>query len=333
MGRKADITATTKSQILLLCEEGYRQNVIARRLSLSCATVNRVIRGMQSKGRKGPNRKTTRRDDLLLKRLVNCNPFITSSKAKAALPSFYNVSTRTIRRRLQMDLKLPSRMPSKKPLMPKAAVKRRIAFCRKYAHWTPEDWAKVLFSDESTFRQFNNVRGFVRRPPGSNPNDPRFVTTTVKHCPQVMVWGCFSSGGRGGLYFVPKGATMNSQRYRSVLDDKVPVWMNVLSCEIFQHDSAPCHKSKLVTGWLRTNQIEVLDWPSYSPDLNPIENLWAIMKEKISNIEITSLSHLEEVIKKVWCSEISPQLCQNLIFSMPNRIQKVLKNKGHATKY
>ena len=324
MGRKADISATLKAQVLILHEEGYRQNAIADRLLLSCSTVNRIINGVISEECKGPNRKTTRRDDALLKRLVNSQPFITSSKVKAVLPSFSNVSTRTIRRRLQVDLK---------PLMPKAAVKRRIEFCRKYAHWTSEDWAKVLFSDESTFRQFNNVRGLVRRPPASNPYDPRFVTTTVKHCPQIMVWGCFSYGGRGGLYFVPKGQMMNSQRYQNVLCDKVPLWMNVLSCEIFQHDSAPCHKAKTVTEWLNTNQIEVLDWPSYSPNLNPIENLWAIMKEKISKIEITSLSHLEEVIKSVWCRDISAQLCKNLVFSMPNRIKKVLKNKGHATKY
>lgn len=333
MGRKADVSEILRSQILLLHEDGYRQNAIANRLSVSCATVHRVVHGVKPKIRRGPMRKTTCRDDLLLKRLVNSNPFITSTQAKASLPSMSDVSTRTIRRRLQIDLNLPARMPSKKPLMPATAVKRRLTFCRKYAHWTQDDWAKVLFSDESIFRQFNNVRGYVRRPPGSNPNNPRFVTTTVKHCPQVMVWGCFSAEGRGGLYFVPKGESMNSQRYLNVLNDKLPLWMDILSCNTFQQDSAPCHKSKSVTSWFRTNQIEVLDWPSYSPDLNPIENLWAIIKEKVSKVQIKSLSHLGEVIKNVWCSEIDAQLCKNLVFSMPTRIQKVLKNKGHATKY
>lgn len=333
MGRKSDITAVQKSSIILLHEEGYRQNVIARRLSVSCATVNRTIAQVQTKGRKGPARKTTKRDDQLLKRLVNKDPFITSSKAKAQLPSFANVSCRTIRRRLQVDLQLPARAISKKPLMPKAAVQRRLAFCRKYRDYTVDQWKSVLFSDESTFRQFSNVRGFVRRPPSSNPNNPRFVSATVKHSPQVMVWGCFAYNGRGGLHFLSQNQMMNAKLYQTILEDKLPDWMRRLQCNVFQHDSAPCHKAKTVTQWFKANNIEVLDWPSYSPDINPIENLWGIVKQKLSNVDITSLPHLRQEITRIWCLEVTKELCQNLISSMPRRIKAVLKNNGKATKY
>ena len=87
-----------------------------------------------------------------------------------------------------------------------------------------------------------------------------------------MVWGCFSSQGRGGLYFLPQGQTMNASRYISILDGHLLNFMNIHGCTTFQ-DSAPCHEAKSVMNWFRTKNIRVLKWPGNSPDLNPIENL------------------------------------------------------------
>ena len=49
-----------------------------------------------------------------------------------------------------------------------------------------------------------------------------------------------------------------------------------------QQDNAPVHKSEVVRNFLAQEQWEVLDWPAYSPDLNPIENIWAIFKKKLA---------------------------------------------------
>ena len=50
---------------------------------------------------------------------------------------------------------------------------------------------------------------------------------------------------------------------------------------IFQDDNARCHESKKVNEWFQQRNINTLQWPSQSPDLNPIENLWAVFKKKI----------------------------------------------------
>ena len=129
------------------------------------------------------------------------------------------MTTRTIRNRIHKDFKLPARKPLKKPLITPRMAQLRLDFCCHYKDWTKKDWQKVMSFDESTILQFASYKPFVRRPHGSSPADSRYLQPTVKHPPSVMVWGCFSSQGRGGLYFLPKGQTMNASRYISVLDD------------------------------------------------------------------------------------------------------------------
>jgi transposase len=76
-----------------------------------------------------------------------------------------------------------------------------------------------------------------------------------------------------------------------------------------------------------------LEWPGNSPDLNPIENLWAIMGSKINDKKPSSKRELHSSLENVWYNEISDDYLKNLIESMPRRIKAVLKNKGGPTKY
>ena len=65
--------------------------------------------------------------------------------------------------------------------------------------------------------------------------------------------------------------------------------MNVHQCDTFMHDDAPCYRSKLVNLFLQENQVKVLDWPGSSPDLNPTENLWKLMKDRVADKHSTCL--------------------------------------------
>ena len=217
-----------------------------------------------------------------------------------------HVKIRTVQHCLQKDLDLPSRKPAKKPLITERMKTKRLAFAKKYSHWTTEQWKKVLFFDESNFQVFKMGSTTVWRPRSSDRFDLRYTIPTVKHPQSVMVWECFSGEkGRGGLHFLPKNKKMNAELHLQVLEEHVLNFYHIHGSEKFMHDSAPCHKARKITRYLEQKQISVLEWPGNSSNLNSIENCWHKMKKKMSKKKTPYLEILQEELKKVWCQEMS----------------------------
>ena len=204
--------------------------------------------------------------------------------------------------------------PAKKPLLTAKNIRDRLSFCKRVKNWNCEMWSRVLFSDETTIRQYDcRGSGTVRRPQGKR-YDPRYVLPTVRHSASVMIWGCFSMTGRGSLWFLPPNTTMKAENYLELLKDRLQLMMAIREASIFMHNGAPCHQAKSVKNWLTGESIDVLSpWPGNSPDLNPIENPWKIVKDKVAARRPGSQSELRAAIKEVWCREISPDLCRRLV--------------------
>ncbi len=101
---------------------------------------------------------------------------------------------------------------------------------------------------------------------------------------------------------------------------------------VFQQDLAPAHTVKSTKSWLSDCGVGVLDCPANSPDLNPKENLWSIVKRKMRNKRPKNADKLKATVKETWAS-ITPQQCHKLISSMSRRIEAVIKAKGAPTKY
>ena len=175
----------------------------------------------------------------------------------------------------------------------------------------------------------------MHRLPGSLERyKQKHLLPTVKKAGSVMVWGCFSgNGGRGGLYFLPQNETMNSKTYLEVLKDHLVLLFRTHKCKFFHQDSAPCHKSKVVTACLKEHKILCIDWPGNSPDLNPIENVWSIMKGRMSQNPCKNRGELIDRLKHMWVKEMKKYLFVKLAKSMPRRIQAVLSVNGGHTKY
>lgn len=327
----------TRSQIIILRDENYSIRQISNRLNLPKSSVFNTIKYFNETGAfaypKPAGRKlsTTPATDRVILLASKRDPFASSSLIKSNLPA-PAPSNRTIRRRL-VKSGYKSYKPAKKPCLSKKNIKDRLAFCGKYRHWTEDQWARVMFSDETTICQFGAFSRHVRRPKGKR-YDPHYTIKTVKNAPKVMVWGAITTAGRSGLWFMPKDTTINGRVYLTILQEKLQPFMEIRNCTFFQHDGAPCHQCKLVSTWLRGRNIEVIGpWPGNSPDINPIENCWHQVKCKVAQRNPTSVPDLIETIKDVWVNDITPEYCANLINSMPRRIATVLEQKGQHCKY
>ena len=103
---------------------------------------------------------------------------------------------------------------------------------------------------------------------------------------------------------------------------------------IFQHDNDPKHAAHETKRWLSEHRIKVLDWPAYSPDLNPIEHLWNEMDHRLRKLpgNISNKDDLWNKIQQVW-NEVDIEFCLKLIDTMPQRIADVLKASGGYTRW
>lgn len=192
---------------------------------------------------------------------------------------------------------------------------------------------QVCFSDESTVQILSDKAEFVRRRPNEKYRK-ECIVERVKHPLSIMVWSIISGKGTGRLYIVD--GTMRQDQYIQVLRTKMlpqtTEWFPNGNF-VFMHDSAPCHKAKKVTAFLEEKGVEVLEWPGNSPDLNPIENLWELMKREIGKEKITNKRALIERLIEVWHrSETIQNNCLKCIQSMPQRVKAVISARGGVTK-
>ncbi len=220
-----------------------------------------------------------------------------------------------------------------KPLLNQRQRQKHLTWAVEKKNWTVAQWSKVLFSDKSKFCiSFGNQGPRVWRKSGEAQN-PCCLKSSVKFPQSVMIWAAMSSAGVGPLCFLK--STVNAAVYQEILEHFMLPSADKLYGDadfIFQQDLAPAHTAKGTKSWFNDHGVTVLDWPANSPDLNPIENLWGIVKRKMRDTRPNNADDLKATVKETWAS-IPPQQCHKLITSMPRRIEAVIKAKGAPTKY
>ncbi|CAJ0944258.1 unnamed protein product [Ranitomeya imitator] len=128
---------------------------------------------------------------------------------------------------------------------------------------------------------------------------------------------------------------MNVAMYREILSANLLPSARALKMKrgwVFQHDNDPKHTARATKEWLHKKHFKVLEWPSQSPDLNPIENLWRELKVRVAKRKAKNITALEEICMEEWAN-IPTTVCGNLVKTYRKRLTSVIANKGYITKY
>ena len=210
-------------------------------------------------------------------------------------------------------------------------------FAEAHKHWTVDDWKRVVWTDETKINRLgSDGKRWVWKKAGEGLSD-RLVQGTVKFGGgSLMFWGCMFWEGPG--YGTKIDGRMDANLFVSILEDELLQSLEYYNKRpedvVFQQDNDPKHKSKKAQKWLQDSGLQLMVWPPQSADLNPIEHLWHHLKIKLGEYErpAAGIAELWERTQKEW-NNIPVSVCQNLIESMPRRVQAVLQAKGGYTKY
>ena len=326
---------------VVLHKDGRSQRYIAERLGVKRHTVLGVLRRYRRTGnvgsgsRSGRPRCTDEATDVAIGFTARVDVFTSPRQIRRKLEFGDDVSARTIDRRLQ-EQGLFGRVARHKRDYSDAEVRKRLSFAEGYKGWTAAQWSKVLYSDEKTFygKGFCG-RIWVRREKGEALN-PKYCVHKVAHPIKVNVWACFCATGQGYCHIFNEN--MDAVLMKNILAANL-----VPSAELhfsfdppepwfLLHDNDKKFNSNLVTELLHTKGVTKLDFPPYSPDLNPIENLWNAMQRAVDEHRCETMEELQEVVAAEW-DKVSKNLMRQLSNSMPARCQAVINAHGWHTKY
>lgn len=338
------IDVATRGRIIGMKEAGIASQQVAEITGIAKRTIDRIYKQFQEKGvikhSTSPGRPTklSDRDRRSLIRVVNAAPRMPLSEITNA--AGLGVREQTVRRELR-KAGIYSRVAARKPHLTLAHRARRVRFARAHVHWTIEDWKKVIWTDESTFE----IGKISRRIVVWRRNKERYasqnlVPTFKSGRTSMMVWGAFIGSRLSTLVTMPKNLRKAVDFVEVVYKGELErFWAEVLASGvegmILMEDGAPIHRSNAPKAWREAHGIPKMEWPAQSPDLNPIEMLWKILKDAVQhkrNRRPKNVAEMELALKEEW-GKVTGAYLERLIESMPARMRAVIKAKGGSTRW
>jgi transposase len=244
--------------------------------------------------------------------------------------------SRHLVRRVLAEKEIFSKKKIKRALLLDQHKSRRRAWAADKSAWTEEDWSKVIWSDESRV-VVGGPDGRIRVHMMKNERwkDKHFQGVERYAKVQCMIWGAFSARGVGAIMWARKN--IDGAQYKQILVRGIPATLRKLGYGaneiVFQQDNATVHTTRANLAYLQRKGYKVMDWPSKSPDMNPIENLWGWLKGKLNNLpKARTAEELWDQIQQCW-NNIPPELCARLVGSMPRRVACLKSARGGYTRY
>lgn len=325
-----------------LIQHGHSIRYVSRDLRVSPSVIQRLWNRFRETGQyvrkagQGRKRKTTQNQDRFLvlsslrKRTATARDLLNDLRRAHGI----EISDQTVRNRLK-EANLKPRRPVRKPRLTRHHKAARMRFAREHRDWQLRHWTPVLFTDESRFR-LTRCDGRVRvyRRPGE-----RYSAATIQEvdrfgCGSVMVWAGISIDNRTDLVVIPERLT--AIRYiENVLEDHVvPAAYGVGPNFILMQDNARPHTAAITRNFLQEREIQLMEWPALSPDLNPIEHVWNQLDRSVRKRPNApqTIQELTQALIEEW-ENIPQESLHRLVRSMPRRCEEVIRARGGHTRY
>uniref|UniRef100_A0A8C5M7V7 Transposase n=1 Tax=Leptobrachium leishanense TaxID=445787 RepID=A0A8C5M7V7_9ANUR len=334
MVKSREWSRKTREEVITLHRKGNGYKKIAKMLNIPRETIGSIIRKFKAKGTvetlpaRG-RKKMTSTAVRYLKCRVEKSPRVTEELRKICQMWVLKFQLRQYGAHC-----LHARTHRRTPLLSPNNKKSRLQYVKSHVDKPQKFWDSVLWTDETKLELFGPMdQRYVWRRKNKAYEETNTLPT-VKHGGwSIMLWGCFASAGTGKLQRVQ--GTMNSLQYQEILDDNV--MQSVTNLRLgkrwtFQQDNDPKHTSKSTRAWLQIKGWNILEWPSQSPDLNPIENLWWDLKKAVAVRKPKNVTELEAFAHDEW-AKIPVDRCKTLVSSYASHLKAVITVKGCCTKY
>ena len=343
---------STRYRAVGMVNGGTPQVQVAKELRIEPRTLRRWMaldrKGEALENRGGRGRKTamSRVAKIVVAKSVMKRHQSTRKLARKLSAKNHPASKSAVHRYLRQCLRLKPLKPRVEPKLTAAQRRKRLDFAKSRINWSIQDWRRVLFSDESPFELFHPPNRQNDRVWAQNSSEVP-VIETVKQPGKVLVWGMMSFRGLSDLHIVPRSQTVTADFYveevmkgtaasamRRRKENGPPTAIKLLpdmSQAIFQQDGAPAHNATKTQEWCRANFPGFWakgEWPGNSPDLSPIENLWAIVQDRMDKMApASSETALIRNLRSAW-SSISGETLDNLMCGMPERMRACVRKRG-----
>lgn len=341
MSARHHLSAYDRGRAVGRLEAGQSVTTVAAAMGVSKSVISRLKKAAEGgnalrKHAGGRGRNTTPSEDryvaLVAKRHRNFTP--RQIAANLATATGTHVSARTISRRLN-QVGLYARKPVRCiPLQPRHR-RERLRWSQEHVGWDHQNWSRVMFSDESRFSLTSDSGHQLLWRECGKRYAPQFVSERDRYAPGVMVWAGIMHNGRTPLHIFERGS-VTSQRYcNEIILGHVRLFRGAVGSDfLFMDDNARPHRSVEVSDTLQSENILRMQWPAYSPDLNPIEHAWDALGRRVSQRTNPprTVQELKTALREEW-DNIPQGLLDSLVESMENRCKMCISVRGHHTSY